>query len=110
MAKLNWALSSMGCAINILEAAFELMIAKPEIFLEDDFTMDIVRELSYELQPFKKYLIFMFKDKLIHDIQCKKNPFQFNLLCHALFYTKKVENITRSCHWKIFGWASNGNS
>ena len=64
----NFGAVSMGCTVEILEDAFTKISVSGLLVLDEDFTMTIFSDISDEVEPFEKYLHYMFNEKASNPV------------------------------------------
>jgi hypothetical protein len=79
----------MGSTVDMLEHKFNKICNNGSLILDEDFMMNIFSEIIEEVKPFKKYLKFMFNEKVSNPIRSKAKdekvkPYQRP--CEELFY------------------------
>eukprot|EP00965_Chrysotila_dentata_P216888 6189637-Pleurochrysis_carterae.AAC.1 len=85
LAKYNWSVSSMGRAINLLEARMESVVEEGALLLEESFAMAIFRTLELELPPLAEYLSYMYLAKRMQLAGSSVREFQYARLRAELF-------------------------
>jgi hypothetical protein len=89
LAQYNFEAVSMGCTVNMLEDAFTKISSDGSLILDKDFMMNIFANIVNEVEPFEKYLHFMFKEKASDPVgnRAKEDEVQpYQLLGEELFY------------------------
>jgi hypothetical protein len=84
----------MGKALDAMEKAFEQILDNGELIFDEDFMMNqMFVELSETIDPFKRYLEFMFEEKLSRAIGGKDEDkvLPWDLLRAAVFYPSRVD-------------------
>ena len=51
----GFGVADMAETVDLLDKAFEAIIANPELFLDDDHMMNIFKAIAERIPPFKKY-------------------------------------------------------
>jgi hypothetical protein len=65
LGEFNFGYYDMGKALDAMEKAFEQILDNGELIFDEDFMMNqMFVELSETIDPFKRYLEFMFEEKL----------------------------------------------
>jgi len=70
---------SMGCTLDMLEDAFIKISCDGTLLLDEDFVMNIFSDIVDEVEPFDKYLNFMFNEKSSNLWGQRIETIKFNL-------------------------------
>jgi hypothetical protein len=89
LAEYNVGAVSMGCTVDMLEDAFTKISVSGLLILDEDFMMTICSDISDEVEPFEKYLHYMFNEKASNPVgtRAKEDEVKpYHLLREDLFY------------------------
>ena len=94
LAQYDFGAVSMGRTLDMLEDAFIKISSDGTLLLDEDFVMNIFSDIVDEVEPFDKYLHFMFNEKSSNpvgtsDRDHKVQPYQ--LLREELFYPTRKD-------------------
>ena len=92
----DFAMLDMGIACKLLEDAMVDMAKTPELFLDEDFMMNIFSDLQNKVDPFANYLKYIFMEKLSNPSEGSRKQVDkilpYNELIAELFYPVQKEN------------------
>jgi hypothetical protein len=94
LAQYDFGAVSMGRTLDMLEDAFIKISSDGALLLDEDFVMNIFSDIVEEVEPFDKYLNFMFNEKSSNPVgtwnrENKVKPYQ--LLRKELFYPTRKD-------------------
>ena len=82
LADYGFGVADMSEALDMMDSAFEEIVADGELMLDEDFMMGIFNPLQEKIRPFKDYMEYMFEGKLSAPIGCIDNKIRY---CHGRF-------------------------
>ena len=94
----------MRLVVDLLEDAMEKIAGNGDLMLQEDFMMNIFRQLQDQIDPFDEYLTFVFEDKirkpLSGSVVLGGKVIPFDLLWAELFCPTKNHNRQTAtfCH------------
>ena len=92
----DFSMLDMGAACELLEHAMVDVAETPELFLDEDFMMNIFSDLKNKVDPFADYLNYMFTEKSSHPIGGSRTQddkvLPYDILIAELFYPVRNEN------------------
>ena len=92
----NFGVAEMAEVVDIMDKACHKIVIDGGMILDEDFMMSIFDKLINQIQPFKDYLTYMFKEKLSLLVGSKKEEdkvLPWDLLRSELFYPTRVDLI-----------------
>ncbi len=72
LAHYNFGAVSMGRTVDMLEDAFIKISSNGLLILDEDFMMNIFSNIVGEVEPFEKYLQFMFNKKASNSVETRE--------------------------------------
>ena len=66
----DFGVADMPWTVDILDEAFEKVINEPELFLTDDYIMNIWKPIADKVPPLKNFLTHMFQEKTSNPSGC----------------------------------------
>ena len=93
LAKDKWGARSMGRAVDILHTACGEILDDIKLIHDEKYMMNIFDEIAEEIQDFKMFLEFQFKNKKTEFIaKSKTKSVPYSMLIDELFYPKDDDN------------------
>jgi hypothetical protein len=90
LAQYDFGAVSMGRTLDMLEDAFFKVSSDGVLLLDKDFVMNIFSDIVGEVEPFDKYLNFMFNKKSSNPVATRNRDHKvqpYQLLREELFYS-----------------------
>ena len=90
----DFGVADMAWTVDLLDAAFKKIIKKPELFLDDDFMMNIFKPIADKIPPFQDYLEHMFENKTSNPIGCWEEAdkvIPYDEVRAAVFFPTRVD-------------------
>ena len=92
----GFGVADMATVVDLMDEAFFEMVNNGEKVLDEDFMMDIFKNLKEKLPPLQEYLDFMFEDRqgCVVGSSCKEDKvLPWDLLKAQLFYPTRCDIV-----------------
>ena len=94
LAEHDFGVADMAWTVDLMEKAFTRVANNGELLLDEDFMMNIFKDISDKVPPFKEYLLFMFTEKRSNPL-CSRSKddkvLPYDLLRAMMFFPTRVD-------------------
>ena len=87
LAEYGWSVRSNGRAVDLLERSLKEIVAKPSLFVDEEFMYGIFWELMEEMPPFRDFMTYMYESKSMATVgSSSTDRLPLNVLWDELFH------------------------